>query len=76
MGLLDDLQPGQKVLSCKVRKTIESLEPSDAEILAKAIIDPAWKTLALANALNAKGVPVGENAIRRHRSKACSCWKI
>ena len=76
MGLLDDMQPPAKVWPCKVRSVAADMNDDDAKILFDAVMNPDWKILSLEKALFARGVSLRENVIRRHRDKACSCWKI
>jgi transposase len=71
--MLEGLTPPKKIRPCKVRETIESLEPKDQEILKSAIADPAWQTLTLANSLKERGVSISESPLRSHRAGRCSC---
>jgi len=74
MGLLDDLRtPQKKVWPCAVREIIASLEKGDAQILAEAVMNPEWKYSTLENALRDKGIRLGQHAIKKHRTKGCSC---
>jgi hypothetical protein len=71
--MLEGLTPPTKVLSCKVRELIESLEPKDQEILKAALLDPAWAHLTLTNSLRDRGITISETPIRKHRLGRCSC---
>jgi hypothetical protein len=76
MGLLDDMLPPKKLWPCKVKDTADTLAADDAKILLDAVMDYNWKILTLEKALFSRGISLKENVIRRHRDKACSCWKI
>jgi hypothetical protein len=76
MGLLDNLQPPERQWPCKVRDEASKLDESDAKILFDAVMNPEWKYLTLENALKDKGITMGQNVIKAHRTKRCSCWKI
>jgi transposase len=71
--MLEGLTPPKKARPCKVRETIEALEPKDQEILKAAITDPAWQTLTLANSLKERGISISESPLRNHRAGRCSC---
>lgn len=76
MGLLNDLQPPARKWPCKVRDEAAKLDAPDATILIDAVMNHEWKFLTLENALKDKGVIIGQAAIKAHRTKRCSCWKI
>lgn len=76
MGLLDDLTPPTRRWPCAVRAMLETLDKSDADVLAAAVMNPAWKYSALESALFDKGLTLSQGTIKRHREKACSCWKV
>lgn len=75
-SLLKGLTPPIRQWACAVRTMIASLEKDDAEILTAAVNNPEWKYLALENALALRGIVLSQGAIKRHRTKVCSCWKI
>lgn len=76
MGILDDLSPESRTYSCKIRTVCETLEMQDATILNSAVMNPEWAVVGLSTALNKKGIRISPSVIRKHREKACSCWKI
>ena len=71
--MLEGLTPPSKVLPCKVRELLETLDTKDQEILKAALIDPAWAHLTLANSLKDRGIAISETPIRKHRLGRCSC---
>ena len=73
MGILNDLTVPVKLPKCKVRATLESLEPDDKAILAAALTNPAWKPAPLADALLSRGISLDRQVITRHRQGLCSC---
>ena len=73
MSLLSDLTPPKRQWPCAVRALLETLEPADQEILAKAVMNPEWKYLALESALALKGIVLSQGTIKRHRTGLCSC---
>lgn len=76
MGLLDDLKPVVKIWPCQVRDKAATLDPSDAEKLIAAVMDPAWKYQALEVALAERGIQISQQVIKKHRLGTCSCSKI
>jgi hypothetical protein len=76
MGLLDDLKPPARMWPCKVRDEAAKLDEADSKILFDAVMNPAWKLLTLETALKDKGIVVGQQAIKAHRTQRCSCWRI
>jgi len=74
MSLLSGLTPPVKKTSCKVRTTLERLEPKDAQILEQALADShQWPARTLQNALSERGIIVSDISIGRHRKGQCSC---
>lgn len=76
MGLLDDLKPPVKVWPCAVRDQAALLDDADAKILVSAVMDDAWKFASLERVLRDKGIALGQQSIKKHREKVCSCWKV
>jgi hypothetical protein len=76
MGLLDDLKPEPRSYPCKVRTICETLDMDDAVILNSAVMDTKWSILGLTTALGQKGILLAPSVVKKHRDKACSCWKI
>ena len=75
MGLLDELKtPPKKIYACGVRRRAEALEKGDAETLLAAVDNPEWPIKTLSTALKRKGVTIGEQPIKQHRLKTCSCY--
>jgi hypothetical protein len=74
--MLEDLTLPVKQTSCRVRTVAADLSEKDAQILADAVMNPDWPYKTLEVELFRKGVSLSEKAIKRHREKHCSCWKI
>jgi hypothetical protein len=73
--MLEDLTPTVKIFSCKVRNLIGELEAKDSEILKDAVDDDkAWRAKTLSDQLRNLGIQLGQESIRRHRAKVCSCF--
>ena len=71
--MLEDLTPPTKVVACKVRTLMESLDAKDKEILKKALEDPNWPHIRLAAELTKRGLKISEHPLRKHRIGGCSC---
>jgi len=77
MGLLDDLgKPAEVIFRCRVRTVLGELDEADRDKLQEAINNEKWTANKLSSALKAKGIQLGQDAIRNHRLKGCSCSKI
>ncbi len=75
--MLEDLTPPVRQTPCKARAILNTLNDKDRAILESALDDAVlWQANTLANSLKARGVDLGQESIRRHRTKACSCLKI
>jgi hypothetical protein len=74
--MLENLEPTQKLLPCKIRTIAESLEAKDRAILESALIDTRWTPYALATALSDRGLLVSDRSIRKHQLQQCSCTKL
>jgi hypothetical protein len=74
--MLEDLSLPVKLYSCRVRTVREEMSESDGQILEDAVMNPDWPFKTLETELFRKGVSLSEKAIKRHREKQCSCWKI
>jgi hypothetical protein len=74
--MLEDLKIPVKQTSCRVRTVAAEMSEKDAEILESAVMNPDWPFKTLEVELYRKGVNLSEKAIKRHREKHCSCWKI
>jgi hypothetical protein len=72
--MLEGLTPPERVFPCRVRTLGEQLDEPDSRIFMDAVSDvDAWSGQGLSDALTARGVPISEKAIRKHRSGLCSC---
>jgi len=71
--MLEGLTPPEDTNLCKVSKLAADLSPEDNAILQDALADHRWSTLALTNELNARGLIMGETAVRKHRAGKCKC---
>jgi hypothetical protein len=70
--MLEDLTPPPKIAPCMIRTVMGTLDEGDQNILRKALADrDAWSNTALAKALTAKGLPLGERIVRNRRNKPC-----
>ena len=68
------MTPPEKKTACKVRATLQRLEPKDAEILEQALADHLnWPARTLSHALNQRKVTISDVSIGRHRKGQCSC---
>ena len=76
MGILDNLAPKEKVAVCRVELVSLTLDTKDAKILLSAALDPNWGYQPLSAALAQRGVILSDKAIKKHRTKACSCDKV
>ena len=74
MSLLSGMTPPNKQTSCKVRSTLQQLEPADAKILEQALADQmTWPAKTLQIALRDRNVIISDISIGRHRKGQCSC---
>ena len=72
--MLEGLTPPDKRLPCKVRAIFQQLSDEDATILQAALDNESgWNAMNLAKALSDRGLSIGDNTIRKHRRKECSC---
>jgi hypothetical protein len=76
MGILDNLAPKQKLSVCRVELVSLTLDPKDAKILLNAALDPNWGYQPLSVALAERGISLSDKAIKKHRTKLCSCDKV
>lgn len=74
--MLEGLQIPVKVFSCQVRTVRESMSKADQQILDDAVMNPEWLYKTLSNELAKRDVKVSDLALKKHREKHCSCWKI
>jgi len=72
--VLEGLKPIPRVVKCKVGQLLETLEPSDQEILQAALADTKkWSSHGLKNALMERGITIGDVVIGKHRRGLCVC---
>jgi hypothetical protein len=71
--MLEDLTPKKQVRPCAVKTLLTKLEKKDQEILISALANPDWQNKSLARELSARGLPISDHPISRHRKKECSC---
>lgn len=77
MGMLDGLNPINRITPCRIRTVLNDLDKSDYEKLNTVLKDEKhWPAYTLHKALRPLGVSVSADAIVRHRTKVCSCSKI
>jgi len=74
--MLEDLELPKKVWPCKVRTLKADMSDKDAEILENVLLNPDWPIRTLSNELKKRDIEISETAIKSHREKRCSCWKI
>jgi hypothetical protein len=74
--MLENLEPSFNLRSCKVRTTIESLEPKDRAILENALNDSRWTPHSLSTALAQRGIALADKLIRKHQVERCSCQQL
>jgi hypothetical protein len=73
--MLENLKPPPRTFSCRVATILETLDDKDKKILTDAVMNPEWQLLTLENSLRDLGIQLSASTIKRHRTKACSCWK-
>jgi hypothetical protein len=71
--MLESLTPPKKVYPCRVREIANSLSKEDAAIFLKAVVDPNWPVVTLADELKNRGIEVSPTPITKHRKGVCSC---
>lgn len=76
MGLLSNLENRAPKRPCRVATINETLENGDSEIFIAAVMNAAFPAKRLEKELRARGVDISDTSIDRHRTKACTCWKI
>jgi hypothetical protein len=74
--MLENLEPVAIPRTCKVRTTIESLEPKDRAILENALSDSRWTPHSLSTALAQRGIALADKLIRKHQVERCSCQQL
>lgn len=77
MSILDNLEPTDKSVTCRLVQIADKLEPTDSAVLFDALADKVkWSSNGLAEALNKRGINVSAETIRRHRIGVCPCRKF
>jgi hypothetical protein len=61
--------------SCKVRAILEALPRDDSEAVNKALSNPRWSSIRIAQILTAEGHPVGRSTVQAHRNLTCQCCR-
>jgi hypothetical protein len=74
--MLEDLALPVRQTSCRVRTIKSDLSEKDALILEDAVMNPDWPCKTLSNELAKRNTKISDVAIKNHREKRCSCWKI
>jgi hypothetical protein len=74
--MLEDLQIPVKIQTCRVRTLRDDLSDKDSAILEAAVMNPEWACKTLSNELLKRDIKISDTAIKKHREKHCSCWKI
>lgn len=74
--MLEDLEIPSRKTSCRIRTIKADLSEKDAVILEDAVMNPNWAYKTLSNELLKREISVSDTAIKSHREKLCSCWKI
>ena len=79
MGLMDEIATLNKPRpqGCSVADALARLDKQDAQDLEHALADASIQHRAIAKALIARGIRVGQDgkAIARHRKGECSCHR-
>lgn len=76
MGLLDEIGAEQERTQpnrCPVAKVMPELSKEDLSDLQAAMANPAIRHVAIARALEARGLRVGDKGIAMHRKGDCAC---
>jgi hypothetical protein len=71
--MLEGLELPNRSKPCVVARKMQELSKEDQEILAAALVNPRWSTHALRRELNQRGFIIGDNGLRTHRNKECTC---
>jgi len=74
--MLENLVIPAKKLPCRAATVASSLGDKDGKILMDAVMNPEWPISTLETSLRKLGVSLSDKSIKRHRTKACSCWKL
>jgi hypothetical protein len=74
--MLEDLQIPRRITTCRVRTLRDELSDKDSVILEAAVMNPEWACKTLSNELLKRDIKISDTAIKHHREKRCSCWKI
>lgn len=73
MSLLAEIEAQQSSRGGTCGVSLLRLSDADRADFDGAIANAAIQATAIARALKARGHTIGEDAIQRHRRKACSC---
>lgn len=56
-----------------ITRSKTELNADDQKILMEALENPLFSNINLAQQLTERGFPIGETAMRKHRSGKCAC---
>ena len=78
MSLSDEISAEQRVnvvKRCPIFRAVSQLSPADVKDLEAALADDAVTSIAIARALNRRGIEVARNsrAVGLHRRGECAC---
>ena len=74
--MLEDLTIPVRSWPCKVVLTAESLSDVDRKIFLDAVNNPEWPLKTLENELRKRGLEISEAPLKRHRGRACACFRL
>jgi hypothetical protein len=74
--MLEDLAIPTRQTTCRVRTVGADMSDKDKNIFEQAVMNPEWPCKTLSNELLKREVKISDTAIKHHREKRCSCWKI
>jgi hypothetical protein len=74
--MLEDLAIPTRHTACRVRTVGADMSDKDKTIFEQAVMNPEWPCKTLSNELLKREVKISDTAIKHHREKRCSCWKI
>jgi hypothetical protein len=74
--MLEDLVIPTKQTTCRVRTVSLDLPDKDKAIFEQAVMNFDWPCKTLSNELLKREIKISDTAIKHHREKRCSCWKV
>jgi hypothetical protein len=72
--MLENLSIPTRTFTCRVKSVAMNLNDADKKILETAVMSEEWPISTLETSLRALDIVLSARAIKRHRSKSCSCW--